>query len=81
MICLTRDELRELTGLKRPSAILANLNANGIPVVSIGADDWPRVMRDFSKVTPKTLTQSGPNLAALKEMQNGARPSKPKRPT
>jgi hypothetical protein len=70
MICLTRDELVELTGYKRPHTISNWLRYNCIQYY-VGADGWPRVMRDGGFATPKTLTKSVPNIAALKELQNG----------
>lgn len=81
MICLTRAELQELTGYRRPSSVLKNLNDNGIPIVAIGGDGWPRVLQTFVKITPRTLTNSEPNIAALKDMQNGPRSNKAKRPS
>lgn len=80
MICLTREELTELSGYKMPSKITKWLRLNGLAHF-IGADGWPRVMRDGSFFVPKTLTKSVPNVAALKELQDGkakkvqARPS------
>lgn len=38
------DELRELTGLMRPSAIKRYLDQEGIPYMP-GADGWPRVLQ------------------------------------
>jgi len=79
-LCFTPDELCDLTGYRQKKRVLAACHVNGIPVVSIGADGWPRVMRDFNaprgKVTSKTLMKSEPNLAALKEMQSGTRKKK-----
>ena len=70
MICLTREELKELSGYRMPSKIRGWLQDNGIKHF-IGADGWPRVMRDTSFAMPKTLTKSVPNVAALKELQHG----------
>ena len=39
---LTRDDLRALTGLKRPDAIARWLKSQGIPFVT-PPDAWPRV--------------------------------------
>lgn len=78
---LTREELRELTGYRRPSCILASLNSNRIQVLLVGPDGWPRVLRSTLENRPKTLTKSEPNLAALKDLQNGTRKNKTKRPT
>lgn len=39
----TPDELRQLTGLERPSAIKRFLTQQRIPYM-VGADGWPRVL-------------------------------------
>ena len=70
MICLSRDELIELSGYKMPSKISVWLRNNGLKHF-IGADGWPRVLRDPSFSTGNTLTKSVPNVAALKELQDG----------
>lgn len=75
---LSKDELRELTGYRRPSCILSSLRENRIPVLLVGPDGWPRVLRAALVGSPKTLTKSGPNIHALKEMQNGTRKNKAK---
>lgn len=71
MICWTREELKELSGYRLPSKISRWLRDNGFQHY-IGADGWPRVLRDTAIPMPKTLTKSVPNVAALKELQNGA---------
>ncbi|MET1491567.1 DUF4224 domain-containing protein [Uliginosibacterium paludis] len=43
MIFLTRTNLTELSGRKRPNAVRAWLDCQGIPYV-VGADKWPRVL-------------------------------------
>lgn len=82
---LSKDELCELTGYRRPSLVLKILREYGVPVLLVGADDWPRVLRSALISSPKTLTKSEPNLFALKDlqrgMQNGTRKNKTKRPT
>lgn len=44
MSILAKQELRELTGLKRPSAIRRWLEQQRIPYM-VGADGWPRVLQ------------------------------------
>lgn len=44
MILLTRSELTELTGYRRPTYVRRWLTKNGIHFY-IGADGWPRVLR------------------------------------
>lgn len=39
----TRDDLKAISGLKRPSAIRDYLVRHGIPHI-VGADSWPRVL-------------------------------------
>jgi hypothetical protein len=70
MICLTRDELVELTGYRRPHTITRWLRDNVIQFY-VGADGWPRVLRNSSFDERKTLTKSVPNIAALQDMQRG----------
>lgn len=41
---MTRDELKDLTGGKRPSSIMHWLDAENIRY-AIGLDGWPRVLR------------------------------------
>lgn len=78
--CFTPDELRELTGFRQKSKVLAACHANDIPVISVGADGWPRVMRDFNapggRGASRSLTKSELNLSALKEIQSGSRKNK-----
>lgn len=72
MICLSRDELRELTGYRQRSAVIRWLRENCIQHY-IGGDAWPRVLHSTlgGKATSKTLTKSKPNLDALLELQGG----------
>lgn len=42
---LTPDELRELTGYKQAQAIMRWLDDTGY-VYHVGADGWPRVLRE-----------------------------------
>lgn len=39
----TRDDLKAISGLKRPSATRDYLVRHGIPHI-VGADSWPRVL-------------------------------------
>ena len=41
---LTRDELKDLTGGRRPSSIIHWLDGEGIRY-AVGLDGWPRVLR------------------------------------
>lgn len=54
---LTADELRELTGLQRKSAISRWLSLHSYPH-EIGADGWPRVLRSFVQAKLGAPTQS-----------------------
>lgn len=78
-ICLSRDELLELSGYKQAASVKRWLQANGF-VFYLGADNWPRVMREQLTQRPKTLTRSNPNMAALLEMQHGTSKNKAHRP-
>ncbi len=78
---LTRDELIEITGYRRQSLIIQVLKANRIPVLLVGPDGWPRVLRTSLTGAPRTLTTSVPDTAALIDMQrgrNGTRKNKTK---
>lgn len=44
MQVLTKQELRELSGLKRPSSIAAWASSKGLHYL-VGADGWPRISR------------------------------------
>ena len=54
---LTPDELRELTGLRRPSSICQWLDNEGIRYI-VGRDKWPRVLRSVILVRLGNVTQS-----------------------
>ncbi len=56
-IALTRDELRELSGRQKRSAIVAWLKDRRIPYI-LDADDWPKVLRSA------ILDQPAPRLQA-----------------
>lgn len=60
---LTISELRELTGLKRPSAVARWLTLHDYPH-EIGADGWPRVLHSFvqAKLGAPTQSQREPKL-------------------
>ena len=47
---LTRDELRELSGLTNKGAIARWLTRQGYPYEPGAADGWPRVLRSFVQV-------------------------------
>jgi len=65
-ILLTRDEVSDLTGLKKKSAQVKWLRQNGIRHW-IAADGHPRVPRSVieSSDRPATTRRAEPNLAAL----------------
>lgn len=68
-LCLSRDELRELSGSKQRSKIVAWLVRNGFRP-RIGVDGWPRVDRGLYEQTMLgTLRRAEPepNFAFLKE--------------
>lgn len=56
---LTRDDLRALTGLKRPDAIARWLRAQGIPHIT-APDAWPRV---HAVVVESLLGANGTTIA------------------
>ena len=84
MICLTRQELLEISGFRRPSSVVKWLRQNGFVFV-VAADGWPRIDRQHYHTrmgisTSKTLTKSEPNIKALMEIQrNGAQKKIPAR--
>lgn len=86
MICLSPAELEEVSGYRQKSRIAKWLRQNGFSF-RVGADGWPRVDREHYRgvmgtSTPKTLTNSGPNVGALKEMQrHGTKTNKQTRPS
>lgn len=73
MICLSRAQLEEVSGYRQKSRIAQWLRQNGFNF-RVGADGWPRVDKDhyhgvMGTRTPKSLTNSKPNVGALMEMQ------------
>ncbi len=60
---LTRDELKELTGAKRPSSICPWLDREGIRY-AIGVDGWPRVLRSviLVRLDPAAKVHNEPRL-------------------
>lgn len=86
MICLSKAELLEVSGYRRPSSVSTWLRKNGFNF-RVGADGWPRVDREhyhavMGSSPPKTLTKSAPNIAALTEMQrHGKKTNKQTRST
>lgn len=82
MICLTRDELFQISGYRRPSSIGKWLRESGF-IFLVAADGWPRVDKAhysarMGTATSATLKASKPNFAALKEMQHDRRTSNTK---
>lgn len=81
MTILSRADLIDLSGYKRPGPMGNWLRQNGFVFVVAG-DGWPRVDHEhylarMGKVSPKTLAGSQPNLNALRETQrNGAKTNK-----
>jgi hypothetical protein len=70
VICLSREELTELSGYRQRAAVTRWLRENTIPFY-IGGDGWPRVLHSVLGVSkPKTLIRSQPNVAALKEWES-----------
>lgn len=84
--CLTRAELLEVSGFRRPSSISRWLRQNGFVFV-VAADNWPRVDKlhyhtRMGGSPSKTLTKSEPNMQALMEAQrNGKKKTIAARPT
>ena len=60
---LTRDELKALTGGKRPTSIRAWLDREGIRYAT-GIDGWPRVLRSviLSRLDPSAPAVNEPRL-------------------
>lgn len=54
-LCYTRDELRELSGRTRRSAVIAWLEGLNVPFVP-DADGWPKVLRGAILGGPATRT-------------------------
>ena len=85
MICLTKDELLEISGYRQRSAVSKWLRKNGF-TFRVAADGWPRVDRTHYHTvmgtgSSRTLTVSVTNVAALTEAQrNGKKKDKPARP-
>ena len=66
-LCLTRDELRDLSGGKRRSRVLRWLRDNGFRP-KLGLDGWPRVDRDIYKQIMSgsvAKTNTEPNFEAI----------------
>jgi hypothetical protein len=74
-LVLTRSDLFELTGYKQAAALKKWLTTNGLPYY-MGADGWPRVLKQSLENRPKTLTRSTPDVSALLEMQRNGKASK-----
>lgn len=61
-LCYTRDELRDLAGRTRRSAVIRWLEARQIPFVK-DADGWPKVLRTAILDQPApTPHPAGPQL-------------------
>lgn len=86
MICLSKAELLEVSGYRRPSSVAKWLRQNGF-TFRVGADGWPRVDRShyhalMGSSVARTLTKSEPNVSALMEAQrNGKKTYKQTRPS
>lgn len=63
---LSQAELRELTGLQKPSAIVRWLLARAYPH-EIGADGWPRVLRAFVQAKLGAPTPREPRLRLVNQ--------------
>lgn len=63
---LSRHEVYELTGYKRPSCQIAWLKAQGIRFM-VAADGYPRVLRRELE-TPENQPLRKPNLEALRRL-------------
>ena len=73
MICLSRMELLDVSGFRRPSSVSKWLRQNGFVFV-VAADGWPRVDTEhfharMGSASPRTLKKSEPNMKALMETQ------------
>ena len=58
-LCLSRDEVAELTGAKTRAGQLRVLRANGIYHV-IRADGWPNIPRSAIDGTPRQAQDAAP---------------------
>ncbi len=73
MTTLSRADLVDLSGYKRPGPMGIWLRQNGFVFV-VASDGWPRVDQEhyrarMGKPSSKTLTVSQPNFNALRETQ------------
>lgn len=61
---LTEDELKELTGWKRPAKVKEWLDANGYRY-QVGGDGWPRVLKEsvYARLSASFKTEPRLNLA------------------
>lgn len=62
MLCLTRDELKEISGYKQKSAIAAWLRENRYPF-ELDKDGWPKVPRIVYEARFQ-VRHGGPKLRA-----------------
>jgi hypothetical protein len=67
---LTRSELIELTGYRRPSCMIQQLQSYGLRFF-VAADGYPRVARSEVEGNPRKVPKSKPNFAALGRSSNG----------
>ena len=60
---LTRDEIKELTGARRPSTVRECLDREGIAYIN-GIDGWPRVLRSviLDRLDPGQKHEHEPRL-------------------
>jgi len=78
MLCLSREDLTEWSGFRRPSSVCSWLRREGV-VFAVAADGWPRVSLDaFRARMTGVIAQrpSSPNTSALALLQGGHRGKK-----
>ena len=61
---LTNEELRDLTGWKRPKHVMQWLNENGYRY-QVGGDGWPRVLKEsvYARLSASFKPEPRLNLA------------------
>ena len=64
---LTKQELADISGLKRPDAMRRWLDRQQIPYI-VGADKWPRVLQEIMMARMGVKTRQAPVQEAEPEL-------------
>lgn len=67
---LTRPELQELTGYKKPSCMIRQLQSYGLRFF-VAADGYPRVARSEIEGGKQEKPKSRPDFSAFERVSNG----------